>query len=106
LRLGELYRAQDSAATASTPIDDTSRAAERRYTQRQGGPIPMDAAMPDTISIAAGRERQEVFWNRHRTPSSGIAAAHQTTISSGLKWPADQARPSNHHGRCFRLSKH
>ena len=66
----------------------------------------MDAAMPDTICTAAGREIQAFFLNRHRTPSSGIAAAHQATFASRPTSPTNHARPSHHHGRCFKLSKH
>jgi hypothetical protein len=62
--------------------------------------------MPDTSRTAAGRELRAFFLNRHRTPSSGIAAAHQATFASRPTSPANHARPSNHNGRCFKLSKH
>jgi hypothetical protein len=66
----------------------------------------MDAAMPDTSRAAAGREIQAFFLNRHRTQPSGIAAAHQATFASRPTSPTNHARPSNYHGRCFKLSKH
>ena len=83
-----------------------SRTTSIRFARRQGGPIPMDAAMPDTSRTAAGRELQAFFLNRHRTQPSGIAAAHQATFASRPTSPTNHARPSNYHGRCFKLSKH
>lgn len=96
------FRRQQRASQSTT----FSRTASIRFARRQGGPIPMDAAMPDTSRTAAGRELQAFFLNRHRTPSSGIAAAHQVAFASLPTSPTNRARPSNYHGRCFKLSKH
>ena len=51
-----------------------SRTTSIRYTRRQGGPIPIDAAMPDTTCIAAGRELQAFFGiaTRRQRPASRL----------------------------------
>jgi hypothetical protein len=51
-----------------------SRTTSIRYMRRQSGPIPMDAAMPDTTCSAAGRELQAFFGiaTRRQRPASRL----------------------------------
>jgi hypothetical protein len=53
--------------------------------------------MPDTICVTADRELRAFFLNRHTTPSSGIAAEHQTAFDLRPTLPTNHARPSIYH---------
>ena len=77
-----------------------SRTTSIRYTWRQGGTIPMDAAMPDTTCIAAGRELQAFFGiatrrqrpaSRLRTRRRSLHGRHRPPITPARRTTTDDA---------------
>jgi hypothetical protein len=69
-----------------------SRTTSIRFARRQGGPIAMDAAMPDTSRTAAGRELQAFF---SESPQDA-AIRHRSCAPSDFRFAADvtnQPRP-------------